>query len=76
MSAGFLLALKVLDLLALVAEDRIKAQPAINSLQAQMKAFAEAGRGPTPEEWADVERETDALIDSIMVDPPASSIEG
>lgn len=69
MTPGFLLALKVLDLIALGVQNWAAAKPAIAGLQAQMKEFAKAGRDPTPEEWADIERETDALIGSVMVDP-------
>lgn len=66
MTAGFLLALKVLDLVALGVTSWAAAKPAIDNLRAQMKKFAEAGRDPTPEEWADMEAETDALIEKIM----------
>lgn len=69
MSAAFLLALKVLDLMALGAVSWAQAKPAIDSLRVQMKAFADAGRDPTPEEWADIEAETQALVDKIMADP-------
>lgn len=69
MTAGFLLALKILDLIALGTENWARAKPAIASLQAQMKEFAKAGRDPTPEEWADIDRETDALVASIIKDP-------
>ncbi len=69
MTAGFLLALKLLDLLALSVESRVKAQPAITKLQAQMKRFAVEKREPTLEEWAVIDAETDAFIADIMADP-------
>ena len=75
MTAGFLLALKLLDLIALGVENWAAAKPAIDKLQAQMKRFAVEKRDPTLEEWAVIDAETNALMDSIMTDPPAVSTE-
>lgn len=69
MTAGFLLALKLLDLIALGVENWAAAKPAITKLQAQMKKFVVEKRDPTPEEWAEIEAETDTLIADIMADP-------
>ena len=69
MTAGFLLALKLLDLMAMGVQNWSAAQPAIDNLRAKMKVFATEGREPTLAEWDEINAETDGLIDEAMKDP-------
>lgn len=60
-----LLLIKAIDLLAMGLEHGISIKDEIDRTTALIRKMVEEGRDPTPEEWADLDSRTDAVMARI-----------
>ena len=60
-----LLVLRLVDLLAMGVQLAPEIRARFDDASARVKRMVEEGRDPTPEEWAEIDAETDASIAAI-----------
>ena len=61
-----LMVLKLIDLVAMGAQMIPEVKARVDRYSAKIKQMVEEGRDPTPEEWAVLDGETDALMARIL----------